>query len=143
MTKIRRIDNFQHNFSFTSQLEEFDLFFNRFLEGDLGNIYVAVPYAELVGVFGLKDAQKGLTCIFSPQGKIALMFLKHYVACSDKRLIEQLNGNIDYQFFCGINLGTNRFTNYKIVSDIRCDLAKTLNIDKTFLCLAGSYKRPS
>lgn len=128
--KIRRIDNFQHNFSFTSQVEEFDLFFDRFLEGDLGKIYSAVPWNELVSVLGLNDAQKGPTSIFGPQGKIALMFLKHYAGCSDRRLIDQLNGNIDYQFFCGIHLGKDRLTNYKIVSEIRCELAKKLDIDK-------------
>lgn len=130
MTKIRRIDNFQHNFSFTTQAEDFDLFFNRFLEGDLGKIYTAVPWNELVSTFGLNDALKGPRSIFGPQGKIALMFLKHYAGCSDNRLVDQLNGNIDYQFFCGIHLGSDRLTNYKIVSEIRCELAKKLNIDK-------------
>lgn len=28
--------------------------------------------------------------------------LKQYACCSDKKLIEQLNTNVDYQFFCGI-----------------------------------------
>jgi len=140
MTKIRRIDNFQHNFSFTSQIEDFDLFFNRFLEGDLGKIYSAIPWNELVSTFGLNDAQKGPTSIFSPQGKIALMFLKHYAGCSDRRLVDQLNGNIDYQFFCGIHLGKNRLTNYKIVSEIRCELAKKLHIDKMQQILFDAWR---
>lgn len=130
MTKIQRLDNFQHNFSFTSHTDEFDLFFSRFLESDLGKIYSSIPWDELVINFGLKESAKGPMSIFSPQGKIALMFLKHYACCSDKRLIEQLNGNIEYQFFCGISMGSSRLTNYKIVSEIRCELAKTLNIDK-------------
>lgn len=140
MTKIRRIDNFQHNFSFTTQLEEFDLFFNRFLEGDLGKIYTAIPWDDVVSTFGLKDAVKGPASIFSPQGKVALMFLKHYAACSDKRLVEQLNGNIDYQFFCGISLGSNRLTNYKLVSEIRCELGKKLNIEKMQQTLFDSWR---
>lgn len=140
MTKIRRIDNFQHNFSFTTQVEEFDLFFNRFLEGDLGKIYTAVPWDGLVLGLGLNDAKKGPRSTFGPQGKIALMFLKHYAACSDKRLVEQLNGNIDYQFFCGINLGADRLTNYKIVSEIRCELAKKLNIEKVQQTLFDSWR---
>ena len=37
---------------------------------------------------------------------------------SDKYLVEQLNGNIEYQFFCGIALGSKCLTNYKIVSEI-------------------------
>ena len=140
MTKIQRIDNFQHNFSFSSHIDEFDLFFNRFLESDLGKIYSSIPWDSLVINFGLKDCIKGPTSIFSPQGKIALMFLKHYACCSDKRLIEQLNGNIEYQYFCGISMGSNRLTNYKIVSEIRCELSKTLNIDKVQQTLFDSWR---
>jgi hypothetical protein len=33
------------------------------------------------------------------KGKLALVFLKHYACCSDRKLIEQFNTNIDYQFF--------------------------------------------
>jgi len=130
MSKIRRIDHFQHTFSFTSHTEQFDLFFNRFLESDLGKIYSSLPWQGLVKTFDLGDARKGPLSIFAPQGKLALMFLKHYACCSDRRLIEQLNGNIDYQFFCGIHLGSDRLTNYKIVSEIRCELSKKLDIDE-------------
>jgi transposase len=58
------------------------------------------------------------------------MFLKHYAFCSDKKLIEQLNENIDYQFFCDLHLEHHRLTNYKIVSQIRCELAQNLAIEK-------------
>ncbi len=57
------------------------------------------------------------------------MFLKHYACCSDRKLIEQLNSNIDYQFFCDLHLGLHRLTNHKIVSQIRCELSKELDID--------------
>lgn len=69
--------------------------------------------------------------LFSPKGRIALMFLKHYACCSDKKLIEQLNGNLEYQFFCDIALGDTRIENFKIVSQVRCELADRLNIDAT------------
>ncbi len=139
MTKIRRFDNFQHRFSFTSQTEEFELFFNRFLEGGLGKIYSAIPWDTLAHTFDLNEYEKGPVSIFAPQGKLALMFLKHYAGCSDKRLVEQLNGNIDHQFFCGIHLGSQRLTNYKIVSEIRCELANKLHIDKVQQVLFDSW----
>lgn len=139
MTKIRRFDNFQYRFSFTSPTEQFELFFNRFLEGDLGKIYSAIPWDALVNTFGLNDSKKGPVSMFGPQGKLALMFLKHYACCSDKRLAEQLNGNIDYQFFCGIDLGSERLTNYKIVSEIRCELAKRLDMDRVRQILFDSW----
>ena len=46
----------------------------------------------------------------------------------------------DYQFFCGINLGADRLTNYKIVSEIRCELGKKLNIDKVQRTLFDSWR---
>jgi hypothetical protein len=77
---------------------------------------------------------------FSPKGRIALMFLKHYAGCSDKKLIEQLNGNLDYQFFCDMTLGFERITYYKIVSQIRCELAKKLDIDLTEKVFQAHWK---
>jgi len=78
---------------------------------------------------GIEEKTIGSKMLFSPKGRIALMFLKHYSCCSDKKLIEQLNSNIDYQFFCDIHLGFERLTNFKIVSHIRCELAANLQID--------------
>jgi hypothetical protein len=73
MSKIRRIHDFQHSFTFSSQTEEFDAFYARFLESDLGKIHSAIPWDELVAAFGLKEAKKGPRCIFSAKGKLALM----------------------------------------------------------------------
>lgn len=130
MTKIRRISNFQHTFTFSSQTEEFNAFYERFLQSDLGKIYLAVPWDELVEAFGLKESKKGPASIFSPKGKLALMFLKHYGSCSDKRLVQQLNGNLEWQFFCDLYLGKERLENYKVVSEVRCELAKKLDMDQ-------------
>jgi len=69
------------------------------------------------------------------------MFLKNYSCCSDRRLVEQLNSNIDYQLFCDLYLGLeHRLTNYKIVSEIRCELARTLHIDKAQQALAAHWR---
>lgn len=130
MSKIRRISQFQHAFSFSTQAEDFSLYYDRFLSSDLGKIYQAIPWNSLVATFGLQEASKGPSTIFSPKGKLALMFLKHYGCCSDRRLIEQLNGNLDYQFFCDLHLGADRLTNFKIVSEIRCELSKKLKLNK-------------
>lgn len=130
MSKIRRISDLQHEFSFLSTTENFNLYFNQFLTSDLVKIHTAIPWDSLVSVFKIKESAKGTKNYFSPKGKIALMFLKHYACCSDRKLIEQLNANIDYQFFCDIHLGHHRLTNYKIVSQIRCELAKNLSIEK-------------
>jgi hypothetical protein len=126
--KIQRISDLQHQFSFLSPADNFDAFYTRFLDSDLGRIHSAIPWDELVKSFKIKVSHKGPDCYFSPKGKIALMFLKHYACCSDQKLVEQLNSNIDYQFFCDIHLGLKRLTNFKIVSDIRCELSANLKI---------------
>lgn len=130
MYKIQRISDFQHTFTFSSPSEQFDIFYDRFLQSDLGKIYLAVPWDDLVVSFGLNESKKGPRSIFSPKGKLALMFLKHYSGDSDYGLMEHLNGNLDWQFFCGVYLGTGRLTNFKIISDIRTSLSKKLDIDK-------------
>ncbi len=144
MSKIQRISGLQYEFSFFNASENFDSYYSRFLESDLGKIYSAIPWQELSKSFELKDFTKGPTSTFSPQGKLGLMFLKHYSQVSDKRLIEQLNSNIDYQFFCDIKIGFERLTNYKIVSQIRCELAEYLNIPEQEMVLShhwGSYMK--
>mgnify|MGYP003411752080 FL=1 len=139
MTKIRRIHDFQHSFTFSSQTEQFDTFYTRFLEGDLGKIYLAVPWDGLVKSFGLKEAKKGPRSIFSAKGKLALMFLKNYSGCSDRKLLEHLNGNLDWQFFCDIYLGADRLGNFKMISEIRCELSKKLDMDKVQQAFYGHW----
>lgn len=96
----------------------------------MGKIYQAIPWDDMVKTLGLKEQTKGPDCIFSPRGKLGLMFLKHYCCCSDRRLIDQFNGNIYYQIFCDTILPPGEhLSNYKIVSQIRCELAELLKID--------------
>lgn len=128
--KLQRISELQHEFSFLNPAENFNLYFSQFLKSDLGKIYTAIPWDTLVSSFNIKESIKGTKNYFSPKGQLGLMFLKHYACCSDKRLIEQLNANIDYQFFCDIHLKHERLSNYKIVSQIRCELARSLNIER-------------
>lgn len=63
---------------------------------------MAIPWNKLVSNFKISEHKKGRNCLFSPKGRLGLMFLKHYSNCSDRKLIEQLNSNLDYQFFCDI-----------------------------------------
>lgn len=142
MTKIRRLSGFQHSFTFSShssQTEQFDVFFSRFIESDLGKIYIAVPWGELVSAFKLEEPKKGPRSIFSAKGKLGLMFLKNYSGFSDRKLMEQLNGNLDWQFFCDIYLGADRLENFKMISEIRCELAGKLDMDKVQRAFYGHW----
>jgi hypothetical protein len=127
MRKVRRIFENTQEINFISPQKEFSLYWKSFRESELGGIYQSIPWIELSKVLKIKENKKGPSRVFSPQGMIALMFLKHYVDCSDEKLINYLNGNIDFQMFCGIFLGLERIRNYKIVSDIRCYLANRLD----------------
>lgn len=69
------------------------------------------------------------------------MILKAYTNFSDTEFIERLNGNIHYQLFCGVSTYSSApLTNYKIVSDIRVEIARLLDIDAAQRVLAEHWK---
>lgn len=138
--KIQRISSFQSFFPFFYSGDEFSLFKERFYRSDLGKIYLAIPWDALVESLGLEEKKKGRKMLFSPKGRIALMFLKNYSGLSDARLIEQLNGNTEYQFFCDIYLGNQRLENSKIVSQIRSELSSLLDMDALEKCFYQHWK---
>src|SRR5210317_1996652 len=112
MSKLRRIFETTPEISFISPQREFSLYWNSFLESELGKIYQAIPWAKLIKSLKLKEIRKGRSSQFSPQGKLALMFLKSYSGQSDRKLYEHLNGNIQYQLFCGILLGPEKLVDF-------------------------------
>jgi hypothetical protein len=140
MRKIRRIFETTQEINFSSPQNEFFLYWNSFKISELGRIYHSIPWAELAKALKVKEYRKGPLKLFSPQGMLALMFLKSYVGCSDKKLIEYLNGNIDFQMFCGIFLGPERIYNYKIISKVRCYLSSKLDIKGLQKVLAKHWK---
>ncbi|MFC2138844.1 transposase [Bacteroidota bacterium] len=140
MRKVQRIYETTQEINFSSPQKEFFLYWNSFKQSELGGIHQSIPWNKLVTALKIKENKKGPSRIFSPPGMLALMFLKSYVSCSDKKLIEHLNGNIDFQLFCGIFLGPERITNYKIVSDIRCYISSALDIKEHQKILAEHWK---
>jgi hypothetical protein len=140
MIKVQKIFGFSAEINFNSPQSEFDLYWQSFLGSELGKVYQSIPWRELAHSMKIKQHKKGPGRIFSFQGMLGLMFLKSYVDCSDRKLIEYLNGNIDFQLFCGIFLGSRRITNYKIVSEIRCELSEVLKVKEHQKILAGYWK---
>jgi hypothetical protein len=140
MRKIRRISDLQPTLSFT----EFDFFKDyrqSFLYSELGRIHSLLPFQALVKELDLKENPSGRCSCFSPEGKVALMFLKSYSGLSDCDLIAQLNANIHFQLFCGVRIDPlHPLTNFKIVSEIRCEIASLLDIDKLQQVLAWHWK---
>jgi len=141
MSKILRIGESNLEFNFTSPQQHFFLHWDRFLKTDLGLIYRAIPWDSLVKSFGLKRLINGRKSTFNPQGKLALMFLKSYTGFSDRMLIERLSSDYGYQFFCGIYLSPEvAKIDFKVVSKIRVELSKKLNIHSIQRVLAKAWK---
>ncbi len=138
--KVQRIYETPLEINFNSPRQEFSLYWQSFLSSEIGKLYVAIPWVDLVAHFKIRENKKGPSRFFSPKGMIALMFLKSYVGCSDRKLIEHLNGNIHFQLFCDIWLQGERLTNYKIVSHIRTYLSSRLNIIDAQKILARHWK---
>lgn len=71
---------------------------------------------------GLRDSmrpKRGRRSYFTPEGKVALMYLKMYTGLSSLKLMEQLNGNIYYQLFCGMGIDPmHPLTNCKLLDDV-------------------------
>lgn len=138
--KVQRIYGTALEINFNSPRQEFSLYWKSFLESEIGKLYVSIPWDDLVLHFKIKENKKGPSRFFSPKGMIALMFLKSYVGCSDRKLVEHLNGNIHFQLFCDIWLQGKRLTNYKIVSQIRTCLSSRLSISEAQKILAKHWK---
>ena len=141
MTKIEKLSDLQPTIAF-SEYDFFNLYVNSYPSSEIGGIDQAIPWVELIASLRLKEHDgKGRKTYFSPKGKLALMFLKSYTGMSDSMLIESLNSNIHYQIFCDVRIQPEYpLSNYKIVSQIRCELAAVLDIDGIQQVLAGHWK---
>ena len=107
MTKVQQIFEITPSFAFT----EFDFYKDyeeSFKKSELGRFRALLPLREMAIRFGLIDfvsrRKVGRKSYFSPEGKVALMFLKSYTGLSAPKLMEQLNANVHYQIFCGIRI---------------------------------------
>ena len=77
-----------------------------FEKSELGRIKKLLPLRGMAENFGLVSKslrpKLGRRSYFTPEGKVALVFLKMYTGLSCPKLMEQLNGNIHYQIFCDV-----------------------------------------
>lgn len=104
-----------------------------------------LPLHEMAVNFGLVseryERKRGPKPFFSPEGKVALMFLKMYTQLSAPKLLEQLNGNVHYQIFCDVSINPLRpLRNYKLIDDIASELAVKLRIQQQQDILAEAWK---
>jgi len=103
-----------------------------FLKSELGKIYIGIPWENMIKELGLEKSKKGPDSIFSAHGKLALMFLKSFLNCSDRQLMDALNGNIYFKIFCDLDISRiDPVANYKIISKIRVEISKLLDIENS------------
>ena len=144
MTKVQRLSELSQSLPFT-EYDFYDLYQKTFEGTELGRIRKVLPLPEMAETFGLVSKRqvpkRGAKPYFTPEGKVALMFLKMYSQLSAPKLMEQLNGNIHYQIFCGIRIDPERpLTNYKLIDDIASELAERLKIQRQQDVLAEAWR---
>ena len=144
MTKVRRISELSQSLPFT-EYDFYDLYLKTFENTELGRMKKVLPLRQMAETFGLVNKRqvpkRGAKPYFTPEGKVALMFLKTYTQLSAPKLMEQLNGNIHYQIFCGIRIDPEEpLTNYKLIDDIAKELADRLKIQRLQDVLAEAWK---
>ena len=141
MRKIQQISEITQTLPLYQESELLSLYRSGFESSELGKIHRLFPFSGIADSFGLKDRVLGRKSIFNREGKIALMLLKSYTSLSDSKLIEQINGSIYFQLFCGIFIRPGEeIKDVKIVSKIRCELAARLDIDRFQKELANAWK---
>ena len=134
MTKVRNFVEIAPNLPF-SEFNFYELYRETFEHSELGRMKKLLPLHEMAESLGLVSKsmmpKRGRKSYFTPEGKVALMFLKMKTQMSFPKLMEELNGNIHYQLFCDILIDpTHPLTNYKLLDDIAAELAGSLMIQE-------------
>ena len=128
MSKARIFSEIAPNIAFP-EFNFYELYYSTFVKSELGRIKKLLPLREMAEDFGLvrksMRPKLGHRSFFTPEGKVALMFLKMYTGLSCPKLMEQLNCNIHYQIFCDVIIDPTRpLTNYKLLDDVMMELVR-------------------
>ena len=144
MAKIRNFAEIAPNLPFT-EYDFYEEYRGAFEKTDLGRMKRILPLHEMAKSLGLVSEslrpKRGRRSYFTPEGKVALMFLKMKTQKSFPKLMEALNGNIFYQMFCDIVIDpAHPLANYKLLDDIALELAGKLKIQELQNVLAEMWK---
>ena len=144
MSKLRNFSEIAPNIAFP-EFNFYELYYSTFEKSELGSIKKLLPLYEMAENFGLvrksMRPKLGRKSFFTPEGKVALMFLKMYTGLNCPKLLEQLNGNIHYQIFCDVIIDPTRpLTNYKLLDDVMMELAGKLKMQQLQGILADKWR---
>lgn len=129
--------------SLFSRNDFLDLRYKAFLNSELGQFFQTIPFQELAVPFRphMPRGKRGRRSLFTIEGGLGLMFLKHYLNMSDSKLIERLNSDWQMQMFCGIYIRfTKPIRDKDIVGRWRRFFAKHMDIDRLQESLAAHWK---
>ena len=111
MAKVQHFSGISKRIPFEG-FDFYDLFRVTFENSELGRMKRLLPLHEMAVNFGLVGnhpvRKRGRKSFFSPEGKVALMFLKMYTQLSAPKLMDQLNGNVHYQIFCDVYVASGK-----------------------------------
>ena len=101
MSKVRNFSEIAPNIAFP-EFNFYELYYSTFEKSELGRIRKLLPLREMADNFGLvrksMRPKLGRKSFFTPEGKVALMFLKMYTGLICPKLMRQLNGNIPTRY---------------------------------------------
>lgn len=110
MSKVRNFSEIAPNIAFP-EFNFYELYYSTFKKSELGRIKKLLPLRKMAENIGLirksMGPKLGRRSFFTPEGKVTLMSLKMYTELSCPKLLEQLNGNIHYQIFCDVIIGSD------------------------------------
>ena len=112
MSKVRNFSEIAPNIAFP-EFNFYELYYSTFEKSELGRIKNLLPLREMADNFGLvrksMSPKLGRKSFFTPEGKVALMFMKMYTGLScTKLLLEGIEKS--YAMMCELNsrLGIHR-----------------------------------
>lgn len=121
-----------------------ELLHERFLQTDLGQMYLSIPFDQLAATIPLPKhnlSGKGCKPWFDVKGGLGLLFLKHYLCLSDDLLIQRINTDWSLQYFCGIQLKVSEIIkDTNLPSSWRTYIGQHLDIDAMQKVFAGFWK---
>ncbi len=117
----------------------------RFLQADLGQLYLAIPFERLAAHIPApkqKTSGRGCKPWLDVKGGIALLIPKHYTNLGNETLVERINTDWGVQLFCGILLKPDEIIeDGDLPGKWRGYIGRRLDIDKLQKELAG-YRKP-
>lgn len=109
---------------------------------EIGRLHASIPWQELSKCLpDQHEGSKGAPRWFSNRGMFGLMFLKHYLNISDKKLIERFNTDWSLQFFCGKVLSSQeQVRDLNLPSRIRSYIANHVDLNEVQSVLLTHWK---